>query len=150
MINLFGGNPKNRDYNLAIIIARPFWGQGFGREMVEFITRYAFRELGVHRLSLQVAASNLRAIKCYETAGFRHEGRLRQANFQNDSWSDELLMGLLRQDLPKKPPPPVGGQAPRLPSPIPPSRPRKTGRNLTFSRERKLVNFIKTIRKLLI
>jgi RimJ/RimL family protein N-acetyltransferase len=105
MVNLYGGDPKNRDYKLAIIIARPFWGHGFGREMVEFITRYAFRELGVHRISLQVAAANLRAIKCYETAGFKHEGRLRQANFANESWSDELLMGMLREDLPKSPDP---------------------------------------------
>lgn len=105
MVNLYGGDAKNRDQKLAIIIARPFWGHGFGREIVEFITRYAFRELGVHRISLQVAAANLRAIKCYETAGFKHEGRLRQANFANESWSDELLMGMLREDLPKSPGP---------------------------------------------
>jgi len=105
MINLFGGDPKNRNFQLAIIIARPFWGHGFGREMVEFITHYAFAELGVHRLSLQVSAGNVRAIKCYETAGFKHEGRLRQANFQNNAWTDELLMAMLREDLPKTAPP---------------------------------------------
>jgi len=99
-INLWGGDPKNRDYRLAIVLGRQFWGHGFGREILDFFIRHAFRELGVHRISLQVAAHNERAIRCYRAVGFKEEGRLRQANFRAGAWHDEILMGLLSEDLP--------------------------------------------------
>jgi RimJ/RimL family protein N-acetyltransferase len=99
-VNLWGADAKNRACQLAIIIGRPFWGQGFGREMVGFITRHAFVELGVHRIGLQVAAENERAIKCYRACGFREEGRQREATWQNGRWQDELLMGMLAGELP--------------------------------------------------
>jgi len=100
MINLWDGEAKNRDYKLAIIIGQPCWGQGYGREALGFLVNHAFKELGLHRISLQVAAGNDRAIRCYEAVGFQPEGVLRQATFMADDWHDEVLMGMLRADLP--------------------------------------------------
>jgi RimJ/RimL family protein N-acetyltransferase len=99
IVNLWGGDAKNRDYRLAILLGRPYWNQGFGREILAFFTAHAFLELGVHRISLQVAASNARAINCYRAVGFKEEGRLRQAVFCAGGWHDDLLMGMLREDL---------------------------------------------------
>jgi len=50
-------------------------GRGIGTEAVRRVLAYGFDELGLHRVSLRVLASNIRAIRCYEKCGFRVEGR---------------------------------------------------------------------------
>ncbi len=100
-VNLWGGDAKNRDVKLAILLGRAHWNNGYGCEILGFLATHAFRELGLHRISLQVAARNGRAINCYRAVGFKEEGVLRQAVFWNDGWHDEVLMGMLREDLPK-------------------------------------------------
>jgi len=99
MVNLWGGDAKNRDFKLAAIFGRDHWGQGYGQESLQFLVNYAFAHLGVRRISLQVAAENKRAIRCYEKVGFVAEGRLRAATFHDGAWEDELLMGMLVEDL---------------------------------------------------
>ena len=38
---------------------------------------FGFTDLNLHRIALHVFATNVRAIKTYERAGFQHEGTLR-------------------------------------------------------------------------
>ena len=73
-------------------------GKGFGRDGLALLLRYAFHELGLHRLWLDVFGYNGRAIHLYQRAGFREEGRLRE-HLQRDGrrW-DVVLMGLLRSE----------------------------------------------------
>ena len=73
-------------------------GKGFGRDGLGLLLRYAFHELGLHRLWLDVFGYNERAIHLYAEAGFREEGRLRE-HLQRDGrrW-DVVLMGLLRAE----------------------------------------------------
>ena len=73
--------------------------KGYGTEAVRLVAHYAFEVIGLHRLSLRVLASNARAIRCYEKCGFRHEGRERESARVSEGWADDLLMGLLPQDL---------------------------------------------------
>jgi len=44
---------------------------------------------------------NLRGVKAYEKAGFTIEGVLRQAIYINNQYSDEIIMGLLREEYDK-------------------------------------------------
>jgi RimJ/RimL family protein N-acetyltransferase len=60
--------------------------------------RHAFEQLGLHRLSIRVLASNTRAVRCYEKCGFKVEGRERESARVSESWEDDLIMGLLRQE----------------------------------------------------
>lgn len=77
---------------------RQYWGQGYGSDALEILLRYAFRELGLRRVSLTVFEYNPRAIHTYEKAGFQNEGRLRQwLNRDGRRW-DLLVMGILRQE----------------------------------------------------
>jgi len=60
--------------------------------------RYAFEDLGLHRIALWVAAYNTRARRCYEKCGFRVEGIARE-NFQVDGeWQDDVLMAVLKEE----------------------------------------------------
>lgn len=74
------------------------WGQGYGSDAINLIMRYAFAELNLHRVGVEMIATNASIIRLIERAGFQHEGRMREAVHRDGSRVDLLLMGLLRRD----------------------------------------------------
>ena len=70
-------------------------GRGHGCDAVRTLARFAFEELNLHRLELEVYEFNQRAIACYVRCGFRREGIRRQAVFRGGTYHDVVLMGLL-------------------------------------------------------
>lgn len=74
------------------------WDQGYGSEAMVLLVRHGFETLNLNRISLRVYETNLRAIRSYEKVGFIHEGRLRQAEYQEGRYLDVLLMSVLRSD----------------------------------------------------
>lgn len=74
---------------------RDAWGRGLGTEVTEMMLGHAFERLGLHRVGLSVFSYNLRAIRAYEKAGFRVEGRLRDAILREGIYCDEIQMGVL-------------------------------------------------------
>lgn len=73
-------------------------GQGYGTEAVRLLTNFAFLDLGLHRVALHVYATNLRAIKAYEKAGFSREGVLRESAWIEGRWMDVAVMSTLRPE----------------------------------------------------
>lgn len=57
---------KNRDVTLGIGILPAAWNKGYGTEATKFLVDYAFRSLGVHRVSLNVFEGNSGAIALYK------------------------------------------------------------------------------------
>jgi len=77
---------------------REFWGKGYGTDAMQLLLRYAFTELNLRRVSLTVFDFNERALRSYEKAGFRLEGRQRQAMQREGRRWDILYMGILREE----------------------------------------------------
>ena len=77
---------------------REFWGKGYGTDAMDLILRYAFVELNLRRVSLNVFEFNQRALRSYEKAGFQLEGRQRQVMQREGRRSDILYMGILREE----------------------------------------------------
>jgi RimJ/RimL family protein N-acetyltransferase len=73
--------------------------KGFGAEATMLLLRYAFGTLNLHRIELQVLASNTAAVRLYEALGFITEGRSREAHFLHGRFVDVLVMGLLRHEF---------------------------------------------------
>lgn len=86
----------NRCANIRIVIwsslAR---GRGLGTEAMTLLTRFAFAEIGLHRVELGVYAFNPRAIRCYEKVGFVHEGTRRAALWWEGEWIDQHIMAMI-------------------------------------------------------
>ncbi|MBT3320815.1 MAG: GNAT family N-acetyltransferase [Anaerolineae bacterium] len=78
---------------------REYWNKGYGSEAMRMIARYAFEELGLHRLSLNVFSYNERAIRSYEKVGFKIEGNVPEALHRDGKRWDVVFMGLLREDF---------------------------------------------------
>lgn len=73
-------------------------GQGYGTEAIKIVLRFVFEQLSLNRLQLEVFSHNLRGIEAYEKVGFVKEGTLRQSLFYNDTYSDEIIMAILKSD----------------------------------------------------
>ncbi len=77
---------------------RDFWSKGYGTDMMKIALRYAFLELGLQRVSLGLHEYNPRALRSYEKAGFRLEGRTRKDILREGKRTDTLWMGILRHE----------------------------------------------------
>ena len=76
---------------------RNYWGNGYGTDAMQIMLRYAFRELNLHRVSLDVFEYNPRALHSYEKAGFQIEGRRRKMVQRDGRRYDMIFMGILRE-----------------------------------------------------
>ena len=65
------------------------------------MARWLVRECGHHRLTIDPAAANAAAIRCYRKVGFRPVGIMRAywRDPHTGDWRDGLLMDLLAQEL---------------------------------------------------
>jgi RimJ/RimL family protein N-acetyltransferase len=74
------------------------WGRGYGTEAIRQVLRYAFGELGLRRVGLQVDADNLRGLRCYEKCGFVREGLLRAHRLRRGQPVNAVAMAVLREE----------------------------------------------------
>ena len=87
---------QDRRATLAIaIVDHQKLGLGLGRESIQACLKFAFDELNLHRISVRVLSSNLRAIRCYEACGFQIEGVEREAALTDWGWEDDVILGML-------------------------------------------------------
>ena len=84
-------------------IGRQHWGHGVATAAVCAICRYGFEVLGLRRVYACVFAPNTASTRVLEKAGFRLEGRHRQAVWKDGELLDELKYGLLPEYGPGTP-----------------------------------------------
>ncbi len=79
------------------------WGQGHGSDAVRQVLRYAFEDLGLRRVDLQVDEDNARGIRCYEKCGFTREGLLRAHRVRRGQPVNAVVMAILRDEFQGQP-----------------------------------------------
>jgi aminoglycoside 6'-N-acetyltransferase len=93
-------DPMYRHAGIDVYLGSRFQGRGAGREAVALLARYLFEQRGHHRITIDPAAANSQAIRCYTAVGFRPVGVMRQYERGGDGrFHDGLLMDLLRGEL---------------------------------------------------
>jgi RimJ/RimL family protein N-acetyltransferase len=93
-------NERSRIARLEQLAVHPrFRGRRVADEAARQFQRFLLRELGYHRLELEIYASNERACAHAERAGFVLEGRKRRAYLKDDEWADSVLYALVVEDL---------------------------------------------------
>ncbi len=91
---------KNRNAVFGIALGeKARWGQGYGTDAARTMLRFAFGELNLHRVELEVFDYNPRAQRCYEKAGYRLEGTRRQALFRDGRYHDVHVMSVLQDEF---------------------------------------------------
>lgn len=96
--------PDYRHASVDIALHAGWQGRGLGTDAVRTLVAHLVRDLGHHRVTIDPAASNARAIRVYEKVGFRPVGILRRYERGADgTWHDGLLMDLLADELTEPP-----------------------------------------------
>ena len=92
--------PRYRHAGIDIVLAASAQDSGLGSDAVRTVARWLIEARGHHRLTIDPAASNERAIRAYSRVGFRPVGIMRRYEGDLDgSWHDGLLMDLLAGEL---------------------------------------------------
>ncbi len=91
-------NPHHSIELKRIVLQPAMHGRGVGRACIRWLAQMAFRDLGAHRLWLDVKALNLRAQALYRSEGFVEEGRLRESVRTDDGYDSLVVMSMLAHE----------------------------------------------------
>ena len=87
-----------------IFVGTAAQGSGVGPDAMRTLISWLFDARGHHRLTVDPAAENARALHVYEKLGFRRVGVLRRyERVEDGAWRDGLLMELLVDDFAREP-----------------------------------------------
>lgn len=93
-------DPGYRHAGIDLFLDRDHHGRGLGPEAIRTLARWLHEVRGHHRLTIDPAAANERAIRAYERVGFRPVGIMRSYERGPDgTFHDGLLMDLLAGEL---------------------------------------------------
>ena len=89
--------PRYRHAGIDLFLDPALHGQGLGTEALRKLSRHLIEDRGHHRVTIDPAVDNARAIRCYEKAGFRRVGVMHryERDVSGDGWHDALLMELV-------------------------------------------------------
>ena len=98
-MGLHDGSPEHRRAWLGMMIGeKEFWSKGFGSDALMTLLRFAFDEMNLHRVALDVYDFNQRGQASYRKCGFVEEGRRRHARYQQGAYHDVVAMSVLREE----------------------------------------------------
>lgn len=88
----------SRSAEFRIIIGeKKFWNKGYGAEVTRLLVDYAFNKLNLRKVLLGVNKEHRSAVKCYEKAGFKKEGILKDEIYRNGRYYDAVRMSIIRK-----------------------------------------------------
>jgi len=98
-IDLLNIDWKNRTSLLGIVIGEiENQGKGYGKEAIKLLQKFAFEELNLNKIELDVHDFNEKAYNCYISCGFVVEGRKREKFYTNGKYYDYIFMGILKNE----------------------------------------------------
>jgi ribosomal-protein-alanine N-acetyltransferase len=97
-------------------LSRDYWNRGLMSEALEACLRYAFEEMGLHRVEAQFELDNPASGRVMEKCGLQKEGILRGRLYNKGRYVDVCLYAMLEEDWFRRHPRPAR-------SPYPPVRP---------------------------
>jgi RimJ/RimL family protein N-acetyltransferase len=96
-IGLHGINWRNRSATGGLIIGdRSAWGRGYATEAVGVRTKFAFAQLGLHRINGHTFNPAMKRV--FEKSGYKHEGTAREMFWRDGQWHDVEVYGILERD----------------------------------------------------
>lgn len=73
-------------------------GMGYGREVITALFKFAFEELNMNRLWLDVYPDNTTGIRLYESLGMHRDGVLRQSFKSERGYLDQAIYSMLKSE----------------------------------------------------
>ncbi len=93
---------KNADFSIYIGADNLYIDDKFAPDAGLIMARYAFEELGLHRVWAEIYEFDELKKKFFENLGFKLEGRHRETHWSEGKWHDSLFYSLLENEFPDK------------------------------------------------
>jgi len=89
----------SRTAAFGLFIGEPSaWNRGFGSDAVRALMRFAFEEMNLRKLRINVFEYNDRAKHVLQTHGFVQEGQLRREFYREGTYHDLLILSVFRDE----------------------------------------------------
>ena len=98
-VSLKNIDSEKKEAEYAIITCAEAHGKGFAKEATTDVLRYGFEVLGLNKIYLYVAVSNVRANKFYNKYGFRFDRVEKESMLINGKMEDINWYYLAKEDL---------------------------------------------------
>lgn len=89
---------KDRNAEYAIVSRKKAQGTGVTRQATHELLRYAFEELELHKVYLNVLEDNVKARKFYEKCGFVQEGLAKDAVRIHGKYESLAWYGIIKEE----------------------------------------------------
>jgi RimJ/RimL family protein N-acetyltransferase len=81
-----------------VIGEKSLWRKGIASEAIALRTRFAFRELNLHKVRSRTYMENEGSKRALQKAGYRQSGVLREEFYRDGRWHDVWMGEVLRDD----------------------------------------------------
>ena len=99
IINLYDTDLIHQKASLAMFIAEAEnRNKGYGKEAIKLLLEYSFNNLNLNNIMLKVYSFNKRAIKLYESLGFKKIGIRHKSHYYKGKYYDEIYMEILKEE----------------------------------------------------
>jgi ribosomal-protein-alanine N-acetyltransferase len=90
---------RHRRAMFGLVIGEPDqWGNGYGTDVARLVLAYAFRELGLEKVTSCVILPNEASRRLHLTAGYQECGMFRRHLWFRGQWHDEWRAEVLRDE----------------------------------------------------
>lgn len=100
-VSLFNIYQMHQRATLGIFISKKYQSKGYSKEAVKLILDFGFNYRNLNIIELHVYSYNKKAIKLYESLGFKKCGVLRDYVFINGSFYDSYIYDMSRDEFNK-------------------------------------------------
>ena len=98
LIDLFDFDATSRRAGIGIIIQNEInRNNGFGKEALSLVVKYAFVQLQLHQLYANIGIDNKASQMLFTSIGFEEMGVKKDWNFVNNSFKDEFFYQLINR-----------------------------------------------------
>jgi RimJ/RimL family protein N-acetyltransferase len=95
MVTLHVRSQQHSQGELSYIVHPREWGKGYATDAANFILRFGFSQLKLHRIYATCDPRNIASSRVLEKVGMTYEGRLRESLIIRDGWRDSSLYSIL-------------------------------------------------------
>ncbi|HHE39386.1 MAG TPA: N-acetyltransferase [Candidatus Cloacimonetes bacterium] len=93
---------NHKKCEMGIIIGEQnYWGKGIAEYIIKKLLKIVFEDLKLHRCLAVIDKGNIASSKCFRAAGFKYEGKLRDATIVDEKYCDLLLYSVLEDEYNK-------------------------------------------------
>lgn len=97
--DLFEFEPRHRRAGVGIMIAKEARRNHFATIALEQLIKYAFDVLNLHQLFCNIAVNNENSIALFKKLGFEQSCVKKDWLFEDNKWTDEIMMQLLNKSV---------------------------------------------------